>query len=451
MPPKTAASASGTEIVASPAADSDDEFGWVPGDAWVTGNKAVRYGMHQHSIDPRSVHNAALVLSKWPAGNFTAGECMAYNLFEDRIFIDHCPPWDNPKTFTPHEFFEDEAIRIRAWMEIKAGIKLGKNDVFDLVISQAKRRTINPPADYLRSLEWDTKRRLDMWLTYYLGAVSQPKEYLAAVGTKWLVAAVARLFEPGYKFDHVLILEGRQGIGKSRTLENLATFGGERYFIDQGLDIRNKDSLISLQGKVIFEMAELVSFKKAETEQIKNFITQSFDFYRPPYARNSRTRGRMFVIAGSTNPEEGAGYFTDVTGNRRYWPVACGDNIDAEAIIKDREQLWAEAVFLYHHGEQVWLSDDEMKLAEHEQKQRLVADALLDDVEKAIDAIRLNGGHVTTNAIMDFLKIDPERKSNLLLSRVRSVLVGLGYKEIRPRVGGAQIRTWSRPSPYDLD
>ena len=182
------------------------------------------------------------------------------------------------------------------------------------------------------------------------------------------------MFEPGCKFDSVLILEGSQGLGKSMALRYcIATFGGQDFFLDSVGDIRSKDTLMTMQGKMIVEIAELASFRKSENEEIKAFITRQVDEYRPPYGRTVVRRARYFVLAGSTN-EVDDGYLTDDTGNRRYWPVKCG-SIDAEAMKDAAPQLWAEAVTRYRAGERTWLTAEEAVLSADQQKMRFMEDA----------------------------------------------------------------------------
>lgn len=369
-------------------------------------------------------------------------DCLIYNLFADDVFFVKCPPWENPKTFTPHPLREDEILNYRCWIDTR-GLIVGKNDATDILISLARRNTKNPPKDYFETLKYDKKPRLDTWLTYYLGAEDQDKRYLQLIGSKWMIAAVKRVYEPGCKFDNVLILEGEQYIGKSRTLERLATINSQRYFTDESVEFRNnKDSLLKLQGKLIFEMPELASFRKAETDEIKAFITRSIDEYRPPYARKSAPRPRMFVIAGSVNPI--AGYLTDPTGNRRYWPVKCGEKIDLEALEHDKEQLWAEAVYRYKKGEQTWLEPEEHDLACLEQNERMIEDIITAKVLKIASDLSMN------NLSHDFYLVDLIDKLNIpivqqdgkLRTRITGILVSNNYCEYRPRISGEQKRKW---------
>ena len=239
------------------------------------------------------------------------------------------PPWDGAGDFCPRSIRDDDFFMLAANLEY-CDISVSKDTAADAAIRVAKEQSINPPREYLSRLRWDGTPRLDTWLTYYLGADEQPPEYLALVGSKWLIGAVSRVFDPGCKFDSVLILEGTQGIGKSMALRSLSTFNGQDFFLDSVGDIRSKDTLMTMQGKLIVEIAELASFRKSENEEIKAFITRQVDEYRPPYGRTVLRRPRYFVLAGSTNELE-EGYLTDDTGNRRYWPVKCG-SIDAASV-----------------------------------------------------------------------------------------------------------------------
>jgi predicted P-loop ATPase len=372
--------------------------------------------------------------------------CFIYNIFADDVFVIKSPPWENPATFVAHPLREDEILNYRCWVDTR-GLVVGKNDASDILLALARRNTVNPPKDYFDSLKWDGKPRLDTWLTYYLGASEQNEQYLQLVGSKWMIAAVKRVYEPGCKFDNVLILEGEQYIGKSRALERLATINGSRYFTDEGVDFRgnNKDSLLKLQGKLIFEMPELASFRKAETDEIKAFITRSVDEYRPPYGRKSAPRPRMFVMAGSVNPI--AGYLTDPTGNRRYWPVKCGRKIDLDALEADKEQLWAEAVYRYKAKEQIWLEPKEHDLAKVEQQERMIDDIMaeaINDIANELIAQNWVSEDFYLKDLVKRLEIPIYQQDGKLRLRITDCLVGHGYELYKPREKGNQVRKWRR-------
>jgi len=301
----------------------------------------------------------------------------------------------------------------------------------------AKERVINPPKEYLSRLAWDGTHRLDRWLTYYLGADEQPAEYLSLVGAKWLIGAVNRVFQPGCKFDSVMILEGSQGLGKSMALRALATFGGQDFFLDSVGDIRSKDTLMTMQGKLIVEIAELASFRKSENEEIKAFISRQVDEYRPPYGRTVVKRPRFFVLAGSTNELE-EGYLTDDTGNRRYWPVKC-NGIDADSLARDASQLWAEAVRRFKTGERTWMTSEEAAFSTREQKSRFVEDAWQESIA---DILKDQWMGVKLKDVLVKLELKPRDINNLVKKRVKNSLRQLGWKETR-RAG--EGRMW-RPA-----
>ncbi len=227
-------------------------------------------------------------------------------------------------------------------------------------------------------------------------------------------------------------------------LEKLATINGQRYFTDEGVDFKNKDSFIKLQGKLIFEMAELASFRKAETDEIKGFVRRSVDEYRAPYLRKATTRPRMFVIAGTVNPT--AGYLTDPTGNTRYWPVKCGKSIDLQSIEKDKEQLWAEGVVRHKSKERIWLIENEHKLACLEQDERMIEDIMADKIaaiaNNLVDA-NWTGKDFFLSELVEKLNIPINQQDGKLRLRITDCLIIRGFQEYKPRDHkGKQKRKW---------
>lgn len=403
-------------------------------------NKAVINGHIYPSVERKLLQNI-MVLTETDKD---IKDCLIYNIFADDVFFVQCPPWENPEIFKVHPLRDDEILNYRCWVDTR-GLIVGKNDATDILISLARRNTKNPPKEYFETLKWDKKPRLDTWLTYYLGAEEQNKDYLKLVGSKWLIAAVKRIYQPGCKFDNVLILEGDQYIGKSPSLETLATIDGERYFTDESIDFSgNKDSLMKLQGKLIFEMPELASFRKAETNEIKAFIGRGTDEYRPPYGRKVVPRPRMFVMAGSVNPI--AGYLTDPTGNKRYWPVKCGKKIDLIALTADKTQLWAEAVYRYKNGEQIWLEPEEHNLAKQEQHERMIDDIMAERItEIAHELVKNNwlGSDFFLTEIVKKMDIPISQQDNRLRMRITDCLCSNGFIEYKPRQkNGMQKRKW---------
>jgi putative DNA primase/helicase len=181
-----------------------------------------------------------------------------------------------------------------------------------------------------------------------------------------MIGAVARVLRPGCKMDNVLMLEGDQGRGKSTSLSIL---GGD-WFTDTPFELGSKDGFLAMRGKWIIELAELDSFNRAESTRAKHFFAADKDTYREPYGRRVIDVHRQCVFAGSTNTNE---YLKDDTGNRRYWPVTTGA-IDKDGLIRDRDQIWAEAVHEFKAGE-TWWFEPGIDFVQAEQEQRFVTDA----------------------------------------------------------------------------
>ena len=239
---------------------------------------------------------------------------------------------------------------------------MGSNTVAEAVQTVARENSFHPVRNYLKSLVWDKVSRIDTWLIDYLGCADS--QFIRAVGSRWLLSAVARIFRPGCQADHVLLLEGPQGIRKSSALRALV---GDEWFADHIADLGSKDSRLDLLGKWVIEMSELVSMRRAEIEKVKAFLTARTDHFRPPYGRRAVDVPRQNVFAASTNEEQP---FVDSSGNRRFWPVRCGQ-IDVDGIRRNRDQLWAEAYHRCKQGEVWWLDTAELNLlAQQEQDER---------------------------------------------------------------------------------
>ena len=236
----------------------------------------------------------------------------------------------------------------------------------------ATERAYHPIKDYLDALpEWDGVGRVDRLLIDYFGA--EDNSYSKAVIRKTMVAAVARIYRPGTKFDSVLILNGPQGIGKSTFFAKLAG----RWFSDSLTltDMKDKSGPEKLQGYWILELGELAGMRKTDVETVKSFISRVDDKYRASYGVNVENHPRQCVIVGSTNTE--TGFLRDITGNRRFWPV----KVRPGAVKKswqltdaDIDQIWAETVFLYNKGEKLYLEGEEADAAVREQTSAMETD-----------------------------------------------------------------------------
>lgn len=292
-------------------------------------------------------------------------DVLAYNEFTHRVSFRQPPPWDS--TYAPKKkqgagdpWTDDDDERAALWLahhfklEVKPAIILGAVSV------AARRNSFNPVREYYEGLVWDGKERLPTWLHVYMGCDNTA--YHSAVGKWWLISAVARTYQPGCQADHTLILEGKQGKGKSQQLRALT---GDLGFTDDLEDLGKKDAVQQLIGHKIVELSELDSLRKADVGEVKAFLTRQIDKIRLPYGRHPVELPRQNVFAGSTNNSK---YLKDETGNRRFWPVTCKGKFDRKLITADRDQLWAEAVHRYKAGEPWWPTESTLLEAIEEQQ-----------------------------------------------------------------------------------
>ena len=262
---------------------------------------------------------------------------LAFDEFGNRAHKKSAPPFLSPVA----EWSDTDDILTANWLQ-HAGIEVGPSITGAAVQAVAIEHTFHPIRDYLQSLRWDGEKRIGRWLTDYLGV--EFSEYAAQVGAKWLISAVARVMRPGCKVDTCLILEGFQGRMKSTAL---AALFNDQWFSDQiSADLAGKDSSQDLPGKWCFEFAEFDKLSKYDQGIIKSFIPRRIDHYRPSYGQRSVDIPRQCVFSASTNKET---YLQDETGGRRWWPVTCL-KIDADALSRDRDQLWAETYACFCDG-----------------------------------------------------------------------------------------------------
>ena len=228
----------------------------------------------------------------------------------------------------------------------------------------ALNHRVNKLRDYLSGLEWDGAGRVDTLLIDYFGA--EDTIYTREVIRKTLVGAVARAFRPGIKFDTMLILAGKQGIGKSTFFRRL----GMDWYSDSLCTFEGKDAAELLQGYWIIEAGELTGMTKSEMNTVKQFLSKEDDVYRAAYGRRPEKHLRQCIIVGTTNEAE---FLKDYTGGRRFWPVDLTGEGRRKSIWKDLAgeipQIWAEAVTLYRLGESLILSDEAERIAEGVQEQ----------------------------------------------------------------------------------
>lgn len=279
---------------------------------------------------------------------------IVYNEFSHRPVILDDLPWDNAKA--GDLWSDDDESALFHYLESVYKID-SPGKVRDAMGVIMKRHRHHPVKEYLDGLEWDGKKRLESVFIDYLGV--QDSEFDRTVTRKALTAAVARIINPGVKYDYMLTLVGPQGAGKSLLLDKL---GGD-WFSDSLTTVQGKEAYEQLQGVWLIEMSELTATRKADNEAIKQFLSKREDIFRVAYGRQISIFPRQCIFIGTTNDND---FLKDRTGNRRFWPVTIDESRRNKGLIKkisdeDVKQIWAEAVANYKDGEKLYLEDAEMQ------------------------------------------------------------------------------------------
>lgn len=340
----------------------------------------------------------------------------------------------------PRYMLETDIMSVQIAIERVYRISLQTTAVGAAIERVARERTFDPVLQYLDALSWDGTNRIDNWAVRYLGA--KDTDFTRAAGAAWLIQAVKRTYEPGCQADYVLVLEGDQGARKTTALKIL----GGRWFTDSIGDTRNKDTYVNLLGKWIVELAELDSMKRAESTSFKAFVTNRDDYFREPYDRHASSHPRRCVFAGSTNEEN---YLQDPTGARRFWPISV-INVDVEALTRDRDQIWAEAVYAMRAGRPCYLdAQQHVEQAKIEQERRYSADEWENVVSEYLSD---NGLHSVTvpTLLLHALKIDAAKWTRSDQMRVATAMKRLGWERRKATAPNGQ-RFWEYvPGPKAL-
>lgn len=286
------------------------------------------------------------------------------DLFANRVMYALDTPWGRSKG----QMLEDiDLVLIKHWLAETWGFEPATNILLEAVLFVAHQFGFHPVKRWLKKLEWDGVPRIGTWLRDYCEA-SAPEPYLSDISRKFLVAMVKRVFEPGCQWDFILILEGRQGVFKSTLARTLA---GDKWFMDNLPDLKDKDAVLYLQGKWLIELAELANIKRSDYSSVKAFFTRRIDTIRAPYGKTKEDVPRQCAFIGTVNEGQ---YLKDPTGNRRYMPTKVG-LCDVKGIREVREQLFAEAYHVYKAGgEQLYLAGESVTQAMAAQEERQVDD-----------------------------------------------------------------------------
>lgn len=347
---------------------ADDDRDWT---------SQLRYQPRSQILE-NSVWNLMLILNNDPDfANF------GYNELANRVQVTGPVPWDRP---ADNKFWRDaDTAQLKALLDTRyVSFSSRNHDVCFAKVADDRR--FHPIRDYLDSLPpWDGECRLESLFIRCLEA--DDTEYVRTVTRRLFAAAVARVYQPGIKFDCLTVIDGAQGIGKSTLLKELV--GDEYYSETLSLtDMDDKTGAEKLQGYWVIEIGELAGMKKADVEKVKGFLSTTDDKYRPSYGRVVESHPRQCVVIATVNGERG--YLRDITGNRRFWIIKCRQKEQARKwsfTKEERDQIWAEAVALWRGGEKLYLEDTELPAAEALQREAMELDERQGIVEEYLNTL----------------------------------------------------------------
>lgn len=320
-------------------------------DEWMFKLKRNSNGIIENTID-----NILLVLENDP---LVKGK-IALDDFANRGLALGALPWDRGEK---KRFWNDtDDAGLRHYLEKVYGI-VGKEKIYDATSLCAHKHKFNSVRDYLLSVKWDGVPRLESIFIDYFGA--DDNDYTKEVAKKSFVAAVARVMQPGIKFDNMVIISGAQGIGKSTFFSYL----GKEWFSDSLVTFEGKEAAELIQGRWLIEVGELSGMTKSETNTVKQFLSKTDDIYREAYGRRTAQFPRKCVFFGTTNDTE---YLKDPTGGRRFWPVDADVEKATKSVFTDLptevDNIWAEAFVFWQLGEPLYLSKNVEKMARKQQE-----------------------------------------------------------------------------------
>lgn len=366
------------------------------------------------------------------------------------IFLRHHPDWagrlwensftgttavsDPPIEAPAGEWSDLHTAQAAAWLQSQVHLMVTPDVVDSAVGIAAHALSRHPVREYLSGLTWDGEERIDAWLEDLAGV--DGTMLARAMARRFLVSAVARIFRPGCKVDHAIILEGPQNLGKSTLLNILF----HPWYSDEIDVLGSKDAGLQVRGVWGIEIAELASVHRTEVERVKAFMTRREDRFRPPYGRRVVSWPRQLVFAGSTNRED---YQTDDTGGRRFWGVRC-TAIDISGAEATKDQLWAEAVVAFKADEKWWFDSDELQTAASaEQDKRYQVDAWEERIAEALEPFNWqNRGDVTISRALQAIGVDVAKQDRTAQMRMATCLKRIGFRKARGRRDGLRSYFW---------
>lgn len=317
--------------------------------------------------------------------------------------------------------------------------QIGKGECMDIMRDIAVENRYHPIKDYLESVKWDNVPRIDSWLIRHAGAADT--EYTRAVSSIILKACVKRIYEPGAKFDEIVVLIGKQGIGKGLALKTLV-HNPDWLLEEFDINWKSKEIIENTCRKWIVEYAELDGLNDKQQLHAKAVLGRSTETARKAYGEESDDAPRHWVPFGTSNTDK---FLTDTTGNRRWWPVVLTTKFNLNALKEEVDQIWAEAKYKsISLNESIRLDESLWNVAAEVQKNHEAEQPIY---EALISIIGDKTGKITKSDIRTLLGIDATSNKHSIRIKVTMELMGWKSDKRVKTAGGVQHHCWVKEVP----
>lgn len=394
-----------------------------------------------------------------PAGGLH--KIFAFNELAGRVEFVRPAPWHSEKMPAFAGVSDNDLKLCKGYLATRHGFEASLLDIEAAIANVAHHDRFHPVREFLYGLKWDGVKRLDTWMADYLGAIDGGyPEYLAAVSRKVICAAVMRALRPGIKFDHVVVLEGAQDIGKSSTVSIL---GGE-HASDSPVDPHSRDTVDAMQGRWFIEMAEMEQLRKVDEDALKAFITRKTDRVRLAYGRATGEYPRQSIFIATKNPGPDGTYLKDATGNRRWWPVRCEPKmndlgqIDFRGLQAVRNQLFAEAMEMckkIRRPEELSMDTPLLKeqakaVVEQRHASHAWTEGIASWIERCDSKVETRRDFLTSRDVyIEAIGGSEVRMTHRDMTAIAGVLRKLGWTQKSKRIGRDVFWGWTRETPAE--
>jgi len=274
----------------------------------------------------------------------------------------------------------------------------------NIVEAIGDRHLVNPVADWINSKAWDGVNRFPAIYETLTVREGFPRELKETLMHRWLISLVAAALKPsGFRARGVLTIQGAQSLGKTAWINALVPDPVLRESVvklDHHLDAGSKDSILNAVSHWLVEIGELDSSFRKDIARLKGFLTSDRDKIRRPYGRAESEYARKTVFAATVNDDN---FLVDTTGNSRWWVIPVIKINYAHWI--DMQQVFAQLAVEFHRGEPWWLTQEEERLLEVQNKTHRAVSATRERVEDALDLERADSPNLPLMTATELLRM----------------------------------------------